>query len=1112
MLRLFLLYAASGFVSLGYQVAWFRIFTDWFGSTNLTFALVVCNFIGGLGAGALLSQRLAGGVGRLAGIDDRLRLYGLLEIGVSLGALLTLAMALLPPDLWGSFPYRLVDGVYVQEWSYRFGQVAIAAVCVFIPCLLMGVTFPLLCHTFVAEPGGARFPAALYAWNTLGACSGVLACQFLLLPWIGHGLTYQLMIAVNLAIGGYFLLTGGAPASVGARAGAEARAASGAAAAATDPGPAGSVRPAAHPAGSRAEAAAFTAGGSTTADAADRADPVTGSTTAPARLDRKARRKLARAARREEEGSRPGRRQSPAGSFALAGQESPPPALLITIAALSGLLAGALEGDMFKRISFVVAGNPGALMPFISFWAIIGIFLGSVIVHRWQQLKLWHLKVAVTASALLYYAAWRAMYPLSAALDRAQPRTDEAIAFTGSPMFPSGLFELWWFTGLLVLLPFLLLSLLLPWACNRLQASRRHLGLAYGLNTVAFCAGLLGFTLFAPMVSIFYSLKLMLVLLGCGAALMWLLSAARPYAGWQPAAATALFAGGALLVPGGFDPAFMRPGSDPARLPVEYVMSDGANTTLVVRKPGDDRLYFGNMSMSGTSLMAQNYMRLMAHVPLLAQENPERALLICFGVGNTASAIAAHDSIRQLDIVDLNRNVFATAPAFSAYHGDVHEDPRVRLINDDGRSFLRLTDQQYDLVTSEPPPPMAAGVYRLYSTEYYRDIRDRLTPDGLMSQWLPVYQMPMEAVELAIASFLEVFPNAVLYVGIQHELLLIGGRGELDLERIRRRFGESGRVLADLRGIGVVSAEFMLARFMMGSDELARRYAGGRRLSDQHNQLDQLFLRPDNLALLPYDPLAVADWLETRSPGLAADLRPVITHLGRLRYRVDSFPLQRVRQDPAIALSDLDWLRVAQLQRTAAIRQQAGDLPGAIEAIAAALELNREQPALLSWIGERLQATGRAPESLAYFQTLVRLEPDDASSRWRTASALYAAGRAAEAVPHLERAVALSPDWVSPHNNLAWIYAAHPDPAVRNSRRALELAAHADDLSGGSDAGVLYTLGAAQAAAGQFDQAQRTATRAITLADAAGNPALADALREHLALYQQQQALIDPRM
>ena len=51
MTRVFLVYCLSGFVSLGYQVAWFRIYVDRFGSTNLTFALVLCNFIAGLGLG-----------------------------------------------------------------------------------------------------------------------------------------------------------------------------------------------------------------------------------------------------------------------------------------------------------------------------------------------------------------------------------------------------------------------------------------------------------------------------------------------------------------------------------------------------------------------------------------------------------------------------------------------------------------------------------------------------------------------------------------------------------------------------------------------------------------------------------------------------------------------------------------------------------------------------------------------------------------------------------------------------------------------------------------------------------------------------------------------------
>src|SRR5580704_18349024 len=89
MIRVFLAYALSGFVALGYQVVWFRLFPDWFGSTSLSFALVVCNFIGGLGAGSLASGPVTKWIARVAGITDALRLYGLIELLVAVAASLT---------------------------------------------------------------------------------------------------------------------------------------------------------------------------------------------------------------------------------------------------------------------------------------------------------------------------------------------------------------------------------------------------------------------------------------------------------------------------------------------------------------------------------------------------------------------------------------------------------------------------------------------------------------------------------------------------------------------------------------------------------------------------------------------------------------------------------------------------------------------------------------------------------------------------------------------------------------------------------------------------------------------------------------------------------------
>jgi hypothetical protein len=56
--RVFFFYCLSGLVSLGYQLVWFAFFADRFGSTALTFLLVLTSFIGALGLGAICSRRV----------------------------------------------------------------------------------------------------------------------------------------------------------------------------------------------------------------------------------------------------------------------------------------------------------------------------------------------------------------------------------------------------------------------------------------------------------------------------------------------------------------------------------------------------------------------------------------------------------------------------------------------------------------------------------------------------------------------------------------------------------------------------------------------------------------------------------------------------------------------------------------------------------------------------------------------------------------------------------------------------------------------------------------------------------------------------------------------
>jgi spermidine synthase len=1028
MIRIFLFYALSGFISLGYQVAWFRIFTDWFGSTNLTFAIVICNFIGGLAIGALMSQRIAKVFSRLA-LQDRLRIYGLLELLVGLFVLLTVLAEFMPADLWGSFPYHLIDGIWVQTSVYRISQIAVAATCVLIPCIFMGATFPLLCETFVETPEGGRFPAALYAWNTLGACTGVLACQFLLLPWLGHTVTLWLMIGLNLLLGAYFLAAGGEP----------------------NPGAIQSL------------------------------------STGP-----------------EEE-------KAP-----VSNQTAGPVKVLFVFALISGLLSGALEGDLFKRISFVIAVHPGATMSFISFWAILAIFLSSALVHRFTRLSLLHIKIAFIVALAYFAVAARYIDAIMGFVDvRFTMLSGSALQGPNTiAVFPTNLAELFAFCGILIFPPYLLISLMLPYICIQMQSRKLKVGYIYGLNTFAFCIGLIGFTLIAPQINIFYSLKLFLLLFALTVLLLLVIRERSRLTFWQPAGFLVAFIAAALLTPANFDASYFPPDSTPALSPVRALKSNGANTTFVAGEGENSALYFGRLRMSANNIRAKTYMRLMAHYPLLLHPDPKKALLICFGAGNTAAAIATHDSIHQIDILDLNNRVFETSPEFASTNGNVHLDPRVRLIHDDGRNFLNVTDQTYDLITSEPPPPLAAGVYRLYSREYYEAALDHLNPDGLMSQWLPMYLLNPEVVDLAISTFLDVFPHTLIFTGFATDFILVGSRSPIDLSLLEKRFPESQQVVHDLASNNISKPTDLLARIIASDSELRDRYEGKPLILDEHNDLEHLFRDRARPSIIWYEPKKVLRYLKTAAPDNYDDLKPVLMHMGRLRYHVREFPFEslttvRLGESDDVALANIDWIQIARQYRLLGEAMDADRQDQVISILERLLEIAEEQPEVLLALADFRIRAGLYEEALAPLQGFQKLEPDESVGYQLLGRVLMLTGRADEAIPLFRQAIVLEPGGYLPRIRIAWILATHPDQSRADPVEAIRLAETAAELTRHQDAEVLGVLAAAYASAGQFKRATEFVEMAIERVPIAPNDSMLDALRLHQRAYASGQSLAD---
>jgi len=112
------------------------------------------------------------------------------------------------------------------------------------------------------------------------------------------------------------------------------------------------------------------------------------------------------------------------------------------------------------------------------------------------------------------------------------------------------------------------------------------------------------------------------------------------------------------------------------------------------------------------------------------------------------------------------------------------------------------------------------------------------------------------------------------------------------------------------------------------------------------------------------------------------------------------------------------------------------------------------------------------------------LFPKYASAFSARGGALAALGKHDQAKADFEAAIRLNPKKSDPYNSFAWCLATHPDAGFRDGRRAIELAKQAAEISGWKDAGVLDTLAAAYAEAGEFDAAVKQQTEAIDHASA----------------------------
>jgi spermidine synthase len=129
--------------------------------------------------------------------------------------------------------------------------------------------------------------------------------------------------------------------------------------------------------------------------------------------------------------------------------------------------------------------------------------------------------------------------------------------------------------------------------------------------------------------------------------------------------------------------------------------------------------------------------KMMGHLPMAFHDGPvESAYLICFGMGTTFRAL--HSWGIDVTAAELVPSVLDSFGFFFPDAREILADPRTHVVVDDGRRYLRRTEQKFDVVTLDPPPPIeAAASSLLHSEEFYALVKSHLRQGGILQQWFP---------------------------------------------------------------------------------------------------------------------------------------------------------------------------------------------------------------------------------------------------------------------------------------------------------------------------------------------------------------------------------------
>ena len=799
-----LCFVLSGATGLIYEVLWARMLGLVFGATTFAISAVLAAFMGGLALGSAWSGRFA------ARIQRPLRAYGIMEIAIAVYAL---AVPLL---------FRLVDYLYAFIWeqfrpgfyAFNLWRFVLSCLVLLVPTTLMGATLPVLAAALLRAPNHkATAVTRLYTCNLAGAIVGTIAAGFLLLPSLGIRLTIFTAAAINAVIGAFAINI-------------------------------------------------------------DYRDKQVAS--APESVEEA--RAISLSARSDEDKTDEGSERADSVSTQLDGSTR----FWLLCAGVSGFVTISTQVAWTRVLTMIIGSSTYAFSIVVALF-LLGLALGAYLVAKKKttaNLRRSILTVELATAVTIFLSIWITnLAPNLLVNIGTRFELSSWLALLALQVFVA---------ALLILVPAVLMGMVMPlvlvWASRAGgSASVRLVGRSYAINTLgaiagAFAAGFVLIPRFSTRDTILYAAALSIIMAclaykpareGVDGDMRRALSV-----GIAAALLLSLFAAPRMrladLSIGAYDSLVRvlaksrgsiveRPNLGPDTHKLLWY-KEGPTATVSVREDWGSRSMAINGRTNASDLADMPTQVILGQLPILVAPRTESGLVVGYGSGVSVGSMLQSD-IKSIECVELEPAAIEAGSYFNHVNNHPLDDPRVQVIIDDARTYLRVNPETYDMIVSEPSHPWVPGVANLFTQEFFSMGRNRLKSDGVFVQWLQIYQLSTESLRSVLATFKSVFPHMLVF-RVQgategKDLILVGSQRPLTLDLMGMRM-QDPRISNELARIEIKSPADLEQWFVCTEVELGPAIEGAIINSDDNMNVEN---RAPREAFLPMT-TANAAWIE----------------------------------------------------------------------------------------------------------------------------------------------------------------------------------------------------------------------------------------------------------